>query len=772
MVSSMKRYSLLLCIVVLVLTGCSVFTRKESTTNTSDNRTYHYPIVLKDVSREVQVNVTYGLNHYAKMGKDMRIKVEVRTGADPFEGYLQIEVPFENSSTKYNQEITVKSNSYATYEMKIPVVYENMKFLVNLLDEEQDIQASQKANVEASRIYDVQYIGVLDKELQSEAVVSKGKILVFQLNAEELKDPFDNLNLIDSILIDEDEIEKLDESVALKLEEWLQNGGTLLIERADKNIMTRDIDTDNYADGTGEFGFGRYIFVPEMKTISELTEYVENLGLNPKLFLSGVTDNQVKDSINAEVVSGIPNLTRYVTVFLLYIIVIGPVLYFVLKKINRRTYYWGAVPVISVIFLACVYGLGKDTRVENSYTRYVKITQIAQNGYTNDTTYYAAVSPDKTTLTVSADDSKNLRPLYTMSDNYQVSTNKTSVNMEFSMNVENTTGEENLGKLSTIGTVSSVRAFQPIYLKTTKSYTSLASDEQEVQPAARLTYANYRIAGTYTNTLGMDLHNAFVVSNQTIAWIGDLSSGEAVELEECQYEYIPSYDLIFTDAMDSHIRDLTKSHDVEVLKDHYIEENARYNLMQYILNEWTVSNSGGNYLIAFVEDSDMSSILSGNDSSQLESSAHLIIKELGMDYNINDGYVFQPSIKQYMSIVSGDYYQEMDMIESDRLTVDYNFGQEDIERIEYSGYYNTEFYVNDTNKEDLWLGFYGSIYFYNRETGEYDKVITSGEETIINNLDAYLDDSNVLRVRYEVSQNSVTSNLITIPKLTAIIKSK
>ena len=772
MVSSMKRYGLLLCVVILVLTGCSVFTREESTTNTSDNRIYNYPVVLKDISREVQVNVTYGLNHYAKIGKDMRIKVEIQTGAEPYEGYLQIEVPFNNSSTKYNREIKVDSNSYATYEMKIPVVYENMKFLVNLLDEEQDIQASQMANVEASRIYDVQYIGVLDKELLSETVVSKGKMQVFQLNDDVIEDAFDNLNLIDCILIDEDEIENLDESIALNLEDWLQNGGTLLIEYSGKDIVTIDDETDNYSADTGEYGFGRYIFVPEMKTISELTEYVENLGLNPKLFLSGVTDNQVKDSINAEVVSEVPNLTRYVTVFLLYIIVIGPVLYFVLRKTNRRTYYWGVVPAISAIFLASVYGLGKDTRVENSYTRYVTITQIAQNGYTNDTTYFAAVSPDKNTLTVKADDSENLRPLYTMSDNYQVSTNKTSVNMEFSMEVESTTGKENLGNLSTIGTFSNVGAFQPIYLKTTKTYSPSTSDEQEVQPAAKLTYANYRIAGTYTNTLGMDLQNAFIVSNQTLAWIGDLASGEAVELEDCQYEYIPSYDLIYTDAVDSRIRNITKSLDSKASQDNYIEENARYELVQYILNEWTVSNPGGNYLIAFSEDSDMSSILSGSDSSQLEPSTHLVIRELGMDYNINDGYVFQPTIKQYMSIVSGDYYQEMDMIESDRLTVDYDFGQEDIKRIEYSGYYNTEFYVNDTNKEDLWMGFYGSIYFYNRTTGEYDKVITSGEETIINGLDDYLDDTNVLRVRYEVSQNSVNSNLITLPKLTAIMKRK
>ncbi|SHM75547.1 hypothetical protein SAMN02746066_03168 [Anaerosporobacter mobilis DSM 15930] len=772
MVSSMKRYSLLLCIIVLLLTGCSVFTRKESTTNTSDNRSYNYPVVFTDVTKEVRVKVSYGLNQYAKIGKDMHLKVEITTGKEPYEGYLQIEVPFESSSTKYNQDIAVASDSYATYEMNIPVAYENMKFLINLLDNEKKTQASQKANVQASRIYDVQYIGVFNKKMQTEPVVSQGKMQVFQLYADKLEDAFDNLNLIDCILINEDEIKKLDESVALRLKEWLQNGGTLLVEDTYKKVISREEETGKDSDNTGDYGFGRYIFVPEMENVSELTRYVESLGLNPKLFLSGITDNQIKASINAEVVSKIPSFTKYVILFLLYIIVIGPVLYGILKMINRRTYYWGIAPAISVIFLACVYGLGKETRVENTYLRYVTITQIAQNGYTNDTTYSAAVSPAKATLSVQADEAENLRPLYTMRDNYQVSSDKKRANMEFSMNVENTTDEEKLGSLSTISTVTNLRAFQPIYLKTTKSYQTSEKEGQEMQPATRLTYANYSMTGTFTNTLGVDMRNACIVSNQTLIKIGDLSSGEAVELEDCQQEYIPSYDLIFTEAVDSRIKDLTKSTDTMVDKDTYIEENSRYTLMQYLLNEWVVSNPDGSYLIAFTEDSDENSVVSKLGISQVEAGAHLIIKELGIDYAIGNGDIFQPTIKKYMTVVDGDYYEALDMIESDNLTVDYNFGRERIKRIEYSSYYNTEFYVDETNKEDLWLGFYGSIYFYNRRTGEYDKVITSGEETVMNQLKDYLDDTNVLRVRYEVSQNSVNSNLITIPKLTAIVKKK
>lgn len=765
--SRKKRYSILLCIVALLLTGCSAFTRKESQKDVSDNRTYNYPVVLKDEEENVQVKVTYGLNHYAKIGKQMQLNIEVHTTEEPFEGYLQIEVPLDNRSTKYNQKISVAANSKTSYEMQIPVVYENMKFSVHLLDQKLKIQTSQMANVEASKIYDVQYIGIFNKDIQTETVVSKGKMQVFQLYSNQLKNAFDNLNLIDCILINEEEISELEDSVASKLEDWLQSGGTLLVEESN---MDSEYDTSDHKNSPGEYGFGRYIFVPKMKDISELAEYVEELGLNPKLFLSGPTDDQVKNSINAEVVSKVPNIAKYIIVFLLYIIVIGPVLYGILKRKNRRVWYLGIVPLISVIFLIIVYGLGKSTRVENPYLRYVTITQIAQNGYTNEATYFAIVNPTKTRVTAQADDDKNLQPLYTQSDNYQMSTDTIGTNMEFSMNVESSTDGENItnkesdtnkGNASTVCTATSLRAFQPLYLKIAKSYLAEGIDDGDKQSSAQLTCANYRISGTFTNTTGMNLSNACIVSNQTFIEIGDLVSGDSIDLENCQYDYIPSYDLLYTNALNNRIKNLTNSIDNKIEK---------YDLLQYVLDEWILSNPNSSYLIAFTEDSDTNSILDNSDINQIEFRSHLIVKELGMDYNIGNGDVFVPTIKQYMSVVSGDYYKDMDVVESDSLTVDYDFGDEDIKQIEYSKYYNTEFYVDDTSTTDLWMGFYGEAYFYNRRTGEYDKVVTSGEETVINQLEDYLDDSNVLRVRYEISQNSANSNLTTIPKLTAIKK--
>ncbi|WP_310603753.1 hypothetical protein [Anaerosporobacter sp.] len=768
--SRMKRYSLLVCsMMLLLLTGCNMFVRTESHTyaeksvGISSNLVYNYPIVFQNDSKNIQIRVSYGLNAYAKVGKDMCVKIGIYTGGTVFEGSVQIEVPYDNTTTKYNQEVTMNSNSYAEYTMEIPVIYENMQFSIHLLDKEENIQASQETMVQASRIFNVQYIGILDKQMQAEAVVSRGKVQVFQLYSDKLEDGFDNLDLLDCILLDEEEIDQLKDTEVLKMKEWLQNGGTLLLESTSKASADREDIYEKIAmtiGNDGAYGFGRCIRVSKMSTINELVDYVDNLGLNPKLFLSRNVGNQVKESVYADIVKKVPDITKYMIVFLLYIILIGPVLYGILKIKKQRVWYFRIVPIISAIFVIVIYGLGRDSRVESSYLRYVTITQIAQDGYTKDTTCLAVVNPTKGEVVVQTDVEDNLQPLYTQSDNYQFTSEKTHVNMEFTTSVENSTSEENMKISSVTCTIPDIRAFQPVYLKIAKSYLP-TTQREEMQSIGPIICDNYRITGSVTNTMGMDLSNVCIVSNQTIVEIGDWVSGEEVQLENCQYGYIPSYDFLYTDTVDARVKNLTKSTDK-------VEESSTYNLMQYVLNEWLTQNPDGSYLLAFAKDSENDSVLSSSGISQVDSSAHMIIMELSVNYGNGNGEVFQPTIKPYMSIVSGEYYQELDMIESDSLIVDYDFGREVIKQIEYSPYYNTEFYIDDTNKEAIWFGFYGTVYFYNRRTREYEKVITSGEVATINQLSDYLGDCNVLRVRYEVSQDSLNSNLITMPKLTAI----
>ena len=62
--------------------------------------------------------------------------------------------------------------------------------------------------------------------------------------------------------------------------------------------------------------------------------------------------------MNTGNVDKLPNMPLYVIVILGYIILVGPGLYLLLKKQERRRFYRTGVVVLSLIFAAVIYLMG------------------------------------------------------------------------------------------------------------------------------------------------------------------------------------------------------------------------------------------------------------------------------------------------------------------------------------------------------------------------------------------------------------------------------
>ncbi|WP_167958621.1 hypothetical protein [Anaerosporobacter faecicola] len=757
-----KQISILICIICLILTGCNQFTRTETQITGSDIGTSPFPIVMEEEESGVQVTIVYGLNGYAKVGKSMRVKMVIRTLQKSFNGYIAIILPNRENEIQYDQKIEVSADETTTYITEIPVFYEDMPFVVTLKDNRKKEITSVTANVQANSDIDNQYVGVMDKTIISDPVYEKGKITLFQLNDKEVMDSFENIGLLDYIIMEQEQYSLISKSISEQLEDWLNEGGILLLEEQSDLTKNRLVETEEQKNVTTftrfeakEYGLGKIIEIPKLEDSSNLTDYIEAIGSNKKLFLTTRLDNEVRESINAGTVSKIPNILTYVALLGAFILLIGPCLYCLLKKVKKRIWYWYLVPVISMFFVVIVYMVGKNTRIDHSYIRYVTMTEIAKNGFTKEATYFAAVSPKNQTLEVYAAAEEALQPLFTISDNYQVgeATNKT--NLRFSMNVENTTGEENNCL------IENVRAFQPTYFQIGRTVDGGNSEYSnwETEP---ITCTEYRISGTFVNTLGVDLTNACILSNHTLVQIGELKKGEEVDLASCVYDYIPSYDMLFTDNMQKRIFSIAEGGSA-------IESDTRNTLLSHIINEWSLSNADVSYLVGFKKDTEPIPVRM-EELDNVELGSHVILKELPVEYQMESGDTFHPSIKEYMTSVNGEYYEDLDIMDSDLLTVTYDFHDMDIKQIAYTRHYNMEFYEDLRKSSDMWIGFYGTVYFYNQRTESYDTVIQSGEETVIDQLEDYLGQNHILKVKFEASAEGINSNINHIPTLTAIEK--
>lgn len=69
-----------------------------------------------------------------------------------------------------------------------------------------------------------------------------------------------------------------------------------------------------------------------------------------------------------------------IVVFGLYALIIGVVLYIVLKKLNKRDLTWIAIPAISIIFALVVYFMGSSTRVNDIILNQNNIVSVDKDG--------------------------------------------------------------------------------------------------------------------------------------------------------------------------------------------------------------------------------------------------------------------------------------------------------------------------------------------------------------------------------------------------------
>lgn len=72
----------------------------------------------------------------------------------------------------------------------------------------------------------------------------------------------------------------------------------------------------------------------------------------------------------------LPSVTSILIILVLFILLVGPINYFILKKIDKRELLWVTIPLIVVIFSGSIYMLGFKTRLRQPIANNVSIIKI------------------------------------------------------------------------------------------------------------------------------------------------------------------------------------------------------------------------------------------------------------------------------------------------------------------------------------------------------------------------------------------------------------
>lgn len=201
-------------------------------------------------------------------------------------------------------------------------------------------------------------------------------------------------------------------------------------------------------------------------------------------------------------------------IILVYIILIIPVLYFVLKRKDKREYTWWIIPLVALVTSVAIFGYGAKDRIGRAQIQHTAVVNVQPDGklkgyfaeaiLSNKSGDYTFTSESETTFTASYQQDM-------FGNNAQLLHNRSIVEKDVS---STSIHLRNLG-----------------YWNVASAYGETTFDEVG-QLLVNLSVANKTLTGTIQNDYPFGLTDVAIWSGSKLMPIGDLGPGETIQIEE------------------------------------------------------------------------------------------------------------------------------------------------------------------------------------------------------------------------------------------------
>jgi hypothetical protein len=144
---------------------------------------------------------------------------------------------------------------------------------------------------------------------------------------------------------------------------------------------------------------------------ADLLERALGLATTAQAYDGGSTEGAMQSALQQLPGLGLPSTLMLGSLLGGYMLLVGPISYWLLKRKDRREWLWVTVPALSLAFVAAVYaaGYGKQFAV---VSHVITATQLAPGTQAASmTTYVGVYAPSKNTLTVDLGDARLVKPL-------------------------------------------------------------------------------------------------------------------------------------------------------------------------------------------------------------------------------------------------------------------------------------------------------------------------------------------------------------------------
>lgn len=772
----------------------------------------------------VAMEASYGYDNMAKGGRYLPVYVTLTSKqSGPFSGSVMIRSMESNYDIyEYEYPVTLDGEETIQMNLNIPLGLRADQLYVQLYDEQENMILKKRLKMNIRQDTPELLIGTLsDSQDKLEYLNDVGihystlQTRTCAMVAGSIPEQAAGLDQLDVLLITNYDIRRLSTAQTDTIKEWVSRGGILLLgtgnggEEAVETFLEGDLETEisepieRFVDMGEEFAIygpedvhlllpttkinvkeGDQVFtsfgLPVLTSVNrekgmiavaaydfcDIADFCEEHPYVDKLFTSLLGEERIQDlagylydsgnslywavqsMINSGSVDKIPRISLYSIVIFSYILLVGPGLYFFLKQRELRNHYGRFVVLLSLCSSMIIYLMSSKTRFEDTFFNYTSVRDYSEDTIV-ESTYINMRTPYNKPYSVNLDPTYDIRPL-TRQNSYD--------NTRFTQ----FTGDENenvsiyYGQDRTRLTIQDVAAFSPNYFRLEKREENTAG----LRLTGKITCYDGSLKGTVTNHLGIDLEQAAVLCSNSIVLIDSLKAGETVTIDDLQVLYYP---LVSSFAAADRVTGGYRFEKADISSPEYMKSLKRSNLLEFYLDNSLSGYQYGGRVVAFSAGEEKDRFLL--DQGYEVTGVTMYTAFVDVDYR-NEDQIYHSSLEHRPKVISGNYsYEKNTMDGLSPLTLEYSLGQDlVVERLKFVSI--SEEFTENPKYGDLPV-FNGDIYFYNNDTGSYDKMDNSQEELIGWQLEPYLTAENKITVKYayDTPQDYVLD--ISLPVITA-----
>lgn len=710
---------------------------------------------------EVTFLVECGYDGYGKFGRNIPFYAEIISDRS-FQGVLRIIVPANNGTENYAYEypISVEEGTALGVRGEIPLVSAYTTFSFQVLSEKSRVLAEEQAKVRISgRELTELFVGVISENEDAASAfqgVNLGEYTdssfpyvrtrAFALGRQDIESIHYGLDCLDVIVIDRSVSAMLTDGQKDTLYRWVCDGGSLVAEvrsgqyffPEDEYPVTEEVEarpylwvrTQKVKKGTAgyftlkvedmdlmEFAVDNNVIpgsvISKVCTAQTITKIVEE-----DHYYNGETKwISIQNMLDTAMGRRLPRISVYAAVIILYLLLAGPAVFYVLRRRDQAALTGKAVTALAIVFSALIYLMGIRTRFRDPIIRYASIWTL-DGRLVSEEAYIDAKASTSNPYQITLLPDYSVCPVSTDSRYYYEKVDEQTVIRDFRIELYH--GEE-----ATTITMRQSAPFESEYFKLEREW----EDRDLLGIDADLSYFNETLHGKVYNETQKDFENVILVLRNGIYLLGDLESGESMDITKAEKLYF--YPNSCKEAAKRITGFETAGYQMNSENKEYAILSQKTNLLEYYLRQLDTDSGSNAVLFAFLSADSRGSFQAGSEYPVYGATA--VSKNVTLDTSFG-GMVYQNLTSKEIVNIDDDisYSQATGSTYSASIRLQYELGS--IEELRAVRFAPAE--VADDNPD--YQAFSGKMYFYNPLTLVYEQVDLGRKNFWIADLEKYL----------------------------------